>query len=325
MKETDYAYAVAYTRTLENKMLTKTDIEALINCATVQDALNILSDRDYGITSEYSKYNIDEMLKDEIIKAWNEVSFAAPKGNQLYIFLYQNDFHNLKTILKCMFSNTPWKPLVLYPCSVDPELIFKAFSVKNYSDLPEFLREVAGEAYELLARTRDGQLMEILLDKTQFKILRKAAKDSKSKFLINWVDLNATIINMKTALRAALSKQNGSFLKEALIPCDGINLLKLLDASVQGYSDVVSVIEQAGFVDAAQAATESLQEFEKWSDNYKIDQLKLVRNKAFGIEPIFAFLIGKRYEITCISLILSGIANGLKTELIRERLRDLYV
>lgn len=321
----DYTYAVAYTRTLENKMLSKNDMELLINCEDLESAIKFLSDKGYGNGKEYSKSNMVDMLKDEIKKSWSEVEFAVNNDRIIDIFLYRNDFHNLKTVLKAVFSNVDWEPFVLEPCIVPVKVLFDAISVKDYNKLPEFLREPAINAYKLLAKTQDGQLMEILLDKSQFSVLKKAALNLKSEFLINFIDLNASIVNMKIALRAAKNNQRHTLLKEAFVPCNGINSSKLLEAVNHGYTEVVNVIEHSGYIDASQAAAESMESFEKWCDNRQIEELKSVKNKPFGIEPILSFLVGKRYEIMCVRLILSGLANGAKKDLIRERLRELYV
>ena len=48
MKDTHYAYAVAYMKTLENKMLTGNDYEALLSAPDFNTALKIIADKGYG-------------------------------------------------------------------------------------------------------------------------------------------------------------------------------------------------------------------------------------------------------------------------------------
>lgn len=324
MRETEYTYAVAYTRTLENKMLKKTDMEMLINCNNIKSVEEFLIEKGYGSSNDYKK-NIYDILKDEMIKIYNEIKFAVPRNSKIEMFLYPNDFHNLKTILKAVFSNTQWESVILEPYNVDPKLIFDAISTNQYNLLPEFIRQSAINAYEVLAKTQDGQLIEVMLDKDLFIILKDKAKEFNNKFLIDLLEIDIMIINMKIALRAAKNKQNYSFLKSAFIPCESINVSKLLDAAMNSYSEVINVIEQSGFKEAANAVSESMISFEKWCDNKKIEKLKSIKNNSFGISPVIAFLIGKKNEIMCIRLIISGINSGIKKDLIRERLRDLYV
>ena len=178
MRETEYTYAVAYTRTLENKMLKKTDMEMLINCNNIKSVEEFLIEKGYGSSNDYKK-NIYDILKDEMIKIYNEIKFAVPRNSKIEMFLYPNDFHNLKTILKAVFSNTQWESVILEPYNVDPKLIFDAISTNQYNLLPEFIRQSAINAYEVLAKTQDGQLIEVMLDKDLFIILKSLVRGSR--------------------------------------------------------------------------------------------------------------------------------------------------
>ena len=56
-----------------------------------------------------------------------------------------------------------------------------------------------------------------------------------------------------------------------------------------------------------------------------MEYIKKAKMKSFGFEPILAFLIGKEFELQTIRIILSGKQNNIPAEIIRERLRDLYI
>ena len=318
MKETKYAYAAAYTRTLENKMLTKSDLEVLINMPSADAVLKHLADSGYG-------GGIGDILKNELKHVWNEVKFACPEGAPIDILLYQNDFHNLKSILKAVFSRIPYEALMLEPYTIEPKIIYDAISTGKLENLPGILQKSAAEAFNILARSNDGQLAEIVLDKAVFLLMAKTAEQSKDTFLIDWVDLCTAILNMKIALRGAYSGRSREFLNSAMLPCAKISLEALLDAAAHGVPAVLNVFEHSGFEGSSAAALKSVSEFEKWCDNRQMDYLKAVRYKPLGFEPLLGFLVGKQVELQSIRIILSGLGNGISTEILRERLRDLYV
>ena len=56
-----------------------------------------------------------------------------------------------------------------------------------------------------------------------------------------------------------------------------------------------------------------------------MEYIKKAKLLCFGFEPILAFLIGKEYELQAVRIILSGKINGVPVEIIKERLRDMYV
>ena len=157
MKETEYAYAVAYTHTLENRMLTKADYEALLNISSLEEALRFLSDKGYGGNGGTERnLNAEIMLKEELSFTWSEVRKACPKDAPIHILLYQNDFHNLKTILKAVFSGADYKNLMLAPYTISPDVIHRAIAEGKPESLPDIFKNPAVQAYQILAR--EGEL-----------------------------------------------------------------------------------------------------------------------------------------------------------------------
>ncbi len=322
MHETEYAYAVAYMKTLENKMLTKNEIESLITAKDVISALKILTDRGFG-KSATNYQTADALLKDELEKVWEEAKNACPEEAPLDMLLYKNDFHNLKTILKASIYSNDWKELVLRPCVVEPQLIADAIKKVNFEDLPEFMRDTAKNGFMLITKTGDGQLFEIFVDKSQLLKVSEYAIKTGNKFLIEWVRLETEISNMKIAARCV--GRSKDFIQNAIIYTDEINPDKLIDAALVSVDEVSHVISNMGYSKAADALSISFAEFEKCCDNLKIEYIKSAKNKFFGFEPILAFLIGKEFELQALRIILSCKQNDVDVDIIRERLRELYV
>ena len=322
MHETEYAYAVAYIKTLENKMLSQNEIEALIAANDVDSAMKLLVDKGFGKSSKiYSQ--ADELLKDELEKIWDEARNACPREAPLDIILYKNDFHNLKTILKSSIYGVSWENLILRPCTVEPELIDESIKSYNFENLPEFIRDIAKNGYQLVTKTGDGQLFEIYVDKSQLEVLYELAKLSKNKFLTEWTKLEVLIADMKILARCV--GRNKDFIENAIVLVDGINIEMLIEAALVSVQELAAAFTQIGYPKAADALLVSFAEFEKWCDNQKINFIKKAKNKFFGFEPIMAFLIGKEYELQALRIILSGKHNDVDVDIIRERLRELYV
>ncbi len=322
MHETEYAYAVAYMKTLENKMLSQSEIESLIVANDVKSAIRILTDKGFGKNSK-TYYNADELLKDELEKIWDEAKNACPEESPLDIILYKNDFHNLKTILKASVYGVMWENLMIRPCTVEPQRIDDAIKSSDFESLPEFIRNVLKNGYELITTTGDGQLFEIYVDKSQLTVMKEYADLSKSEFLKEWVKIEILIANMKILARCV--GRNREFIENAVIPIKDVNIEKLIDAALISSQELAEAFSRIGYSKAADALMVNFAEFEKWCDNYKINFIKKAKNKFFGFEPIMAFLIGKEYELQTLRIILSGKQNDISVDIIRERLRELYV
>lgn len=303
-------------------MLSANELESLIAAQNTEEAIKILTDKGYGLNISGNE-TIDEILKGELEKAWTEAKNVCPEGAPLDILLYQNDFHNLKTILKASICGVSWEHLVLKPCIQDPEKISEAVKSVNFDDLDEFIRDTAKTAYNLICETNDGQLVEVYLDKKVWRKMLEKSISVKNEFLSGWINLNILIANMKIAVRSyGKSKE---FIKNAMIESDELNTDKLIEAALLGKEEVIETISSLGFPEAAELLEKSFSDFEKWCDNKKMEYIKKAKLKSFGFEPILAFLIGKEFELQAVRIILSGKQNNVPTEIIRERLGDLYV
>lgn len=313
LKDVEYAYAVAYIKTLENKMLSRADIESLINAPGIDSAMKLLNDRGFeGQTPQL-------LLKNALERSWEAAYEVCPEEAPIDILMYENDFHNLKTILKAKVSDTDWSGMVLKPSVIAPELISEAVKNSDFSLLPEFIRETAAGAYKLITTTMDGQLAEIYIDKAEHIAVYERAKKEKNAFLTDWAILLATLTNMKTAFRCAVSKKSKDFTKNALVPINGAMSDSLLKA------DSAEDVKQVILSQFDSADVSSIGAFERWCDNKKLSFVRTAKGQSFGFLPILAFLVGKSFEIQTLRIILSCKQSGVDEQIIRERLRDLYV
>lgn len=307
MKDVEYVYAVSYIKTLENKMLSRSDMQALISADGVDSAKRFLTE--HGWRGERT----DELLKNELESAWKKAYEVCPKEAPIDLLLYENDFHNLKTVLKALVQNEKWEKMTLSPYTVSPADIETAIKSKNTDELPDHLKKVTEEAYKLITSTMDGQLAEIFIDKAEHIAVLEGAKRTKSEFLIGWAELLIELSDYKTAWRCALGKKTADFVKNALIrPKDALldNVGAVIEEIKKNYPD---------------ADTETISAFEKWCDNKKLTYVKRAKAESFGFAPIMAFLIGKSFEVQAVRIILTCKENGLSEEIIKERLRDAYV
>lgn len=326
MKDTRFAYSVAYMRTLENKMLEQSDVDSMLSMDDFAGAAKFLADRGYGggVLPE-GKRGIDEMLKAELEKAWEEIREACPEGAPIDVLLYQNDFQNLKTILKAVFGDEPWESLMLYPVTVEPELVHRAISENNMEILPPLLKKSAETAYELLAASGDGRRAEMLIDRAAFAAMEAEARRAKNPFLLKWVGLWALLSNLKIAVRAAREQRDKVFISESMLPGGAFDAEIIAGAAAQGETTLLSVLLESGYGDAARAAEHSMSELEKWADNTLMEFVRDEKNRSFGFEPLLAFLFGKKAEIQAVRIVLYGLLNHIPRNALKERLREMYV
>ena len=90
---TKYANAVAAIRAMENSLLSRNDLDQLINTATKTERENIVASKRGSGAEELTLEGV-----------WETIRAYAPDCRELEILLYRNDFHNLKAALKSMIA-----------------------------------------------------------------------------------------------------------------------------------------------------------------------------------------------------------------------------
>ncbi len=321
MKNTDYAYSVSYIRAIENKLLSAADIESLITAQSFAEAARILSDRGYSDTP-VTEENLSSVLDKQMQKAWEEVLWTLPEQNIFEIFIFKNDFHNLKAVLKAVFSGHKQpERFVTEPATVDFNIITKAMAENDFSLLPEMLRKPAQNAYDILKRTSDGQLLESVIDKARMDYILQYAQSTKNEFLIGLVRLENTMTDIKIAQRCSKTGKDKEFMKISLSEGSYINRDLIIKAALEG--SVCEYLKESGFSSASDALGRGYSEFEKYSDNLILEYMKNSKFVNLGIEPLIAYIYNKQNEVLTVRVIMAAKLNNIEEAVIRNKIRGV--
>lgn len=320
MNKFDYAYAVAYIRAIENKLLSGSEIESLIASKSASDALKILSDKGYG-TPPAEPESFETLLSERMSRAWEDVNFAAPPGASLDILLYKNDFHNMKAALKGVPTGVKdYAPYVLSPGTVDLELMISSVIKADFSILPEMLAPCAAEAYDVLSRTGDSQLCDVIIDRACMDYTLKTAVGSHNEFLKGYISLLNTLSDIKTALRSALTSKSADFMERAVSGGFLPDREELIKAALGGVQDLSEFLRKSGYSELSDAMDISAEEFEKASERAVAEYIKKSASVTFGIEPLISYIYKMQLEIQNVRIILSGKLNDFSEGQIRDKI-----
>lgn len=314
MSETKYASAVAAIKAMESSLLTFNDIEQLISVKSSSEAEAILASK-----------NASSVNLESLADIWDMINSYAPDSDELKILLYKNDFHNLKAVLKSIISNRDPKVYYIEPSNIPLDDFIKAFSLKEYDMLPKYLRETAGEAYDLITRTLDGQLSDSLIDTAALNAMQKSAYEFGGEFIQQYASLTTVCADIKTAYRCSLMGKSRAFTETAICGSKELDKESLVRASLGGTDSLFSYLEGTSYNESAALLKESAAQYEKWCDDVLMELAESARLQAFGIEPLAAYYIAKEAEIKNIRIINVCKEFGADKEIIMERMRKLYV
>jgi len=298
MKDTDFAYAVARIRAREPDLMRAADMEQLLSAPDPAAAESLLAGKGYPV-----ELGLDAALHAKAARAWQLVAEllpqpgAAPPGTGILDFLIvKNDFHNLKAQVKAIFTAGGAESYLVRPTVFDPDEVGELLRAKRFAGLPACMAACAQEAYELLARTMDGQLADAVIDRQCLETILAMA--GGSAFAAGLAEKICAFANARIALRAEKTHKLG-LLEQAL--CS---------------------------VPAAEIPAEAKQssaEFEKYCDDALMEYALPAKWKCFGPEPLIAYFLAVEAEIKTVRIVMACRQHGAAADEIRKRVRRLYV
>lgn len=322
MADNQYIYAVARIRTKEMTLLDRLTIEQLMSSKSYQECLRLLGDKGWGKTGNEAA---EELLTIERDKTWEVISELVDDMSVFNTFLIANDFHNLKAAIKMVYLNHEVPKIFISYGTISTELIVRAVKEHDFSLLPEYMRDSAQEAYEVLFHTGDSQLCDCILDRASLTATYDSGKNSGNEVLLQYAELKVSASNINIAIRGEKTGKKKEFFERSMAECKSLDKSKLITAALIGLDAIYEYLSATDYLQAVEAIKESPSSFERWCDNMIIGHIKPQKYNSFSISPLAAYILARENEIKSVRIILSGKLNGLSDSSVRERLRDMYV
>ncbi|MEG0615247.1 MAG: V-type ATPase subunit [Oscillospiraceae bacterium] len=323
MPETEYTYAVARIRSKELNLLTSQTVEQLLAAKSYDECIRILTEKGWG--SSEKQGTADSILTYENNATWDLISELVDDMSVFDVFLYANDYHNLKAAIKLVCTNSSAEGAFIKHGTVDYETIYKAVKENQLDLLPESMREVENEAFKALLHTGDGQLCDVIVDKAALDAIYAAGNASKNDLIKEYAELTVAAADIKTAVRCQKTGKKIDFIERALAKCNSLDINILAKAAAGGIDEIYTYLDYTVYSDAVQALKQSPSAFERWCDNLIIWHIRPQKYNPFTVGPLAAYILARENEIKTVRVILSGKLNGLPESTIRERMREMYV
>lgn len=322
MKDTDYAYAVARIRANECRLLPGAVLDEMAGAPSYDAAVRRLGE--YGWT-DGSETDLSLLLRREGEKLWLLMKETVKDRSELQVLTALNDFYNVKAALKSMLTDADPSPYYVQPTLLDLDALTDAVSRHAFEKLDLPLAQAAKQAYEAATRTESGQSADVIIDAAALHCLSLQADETNCRMLADILRFLCDSTNIKIAVRCARTGKDRSFVESAVGPCHSIDRDALCAAAMQGEEAVLALLETGVYRAGAEALKKSTTAFEKWCDDSVIELCRSAKYEFFGFAPIAAYYYAKSTEIKTVRIILSAKQAGVANDIIRERVRKLYV
>lgn len=333
MNPMQFTQVIPRLRVLETRLLDKAKIDRMIDGDSANEALKVLQESEYaGVMTGVKRPEDYEMVLARELKRVYELMYdASPVKSLVDIMGIKYDYHNIKVILKGMFLQKDFSHMLITVGMIDVQTLKHSIENNNLGDLNETMKEGIIKAKEVFEETKDPQAIDIILDNTMFKEMREIAKKIDDKFVDKYVKVTIDSTNIKTLLRVKKQKKDKDFLEEVIIEggeIDKDTLISMLYDAPENISNKLAFTDygeiiRLGVEDFTKSG--SVNELEKLVDNYIMNMMKEAKYIPFGVEPLLAYIYAKETEIKIVRIIMVGKLNNISGEVIRERLRDIYV
>lgn len=315
VKDTQYAYAVAKVRAVEGGLLDKAKLARLADAGGLEEVVKLLREAGYPA----AEGGWEAMLSGRMAEAYAFLRDISPVAETFDIFLVQNDYHNVKVLLKAEFLGENRDGLLKSTGRFEPARLKAAVADRVLGGFPETLRRAVSGAIDVYDRTGDPQESDMLLDAAAFQEMSLLAEQSGSGFVASLVAVLADLTNIRTFGRVKMMGRGYDFLRRALVPGGTIAEMRFLSDTGAQLADIVAGTPYADLDTSGIAA------LERSADEYLARYARNARFVTFGIEPLVAYLLAVQSEVRQVRIVLTGKANGLAPEVIKERLRETYV
>lgn len=322
IKETEYIYASARVHAAMGRLIGADKLEAAISAKDASEAEALLG--------ELGGEDGGDKFSAALASAYNFIESVTPVESVLEYFRHIYDCNNIKAALKCHIRGIEPEEMLFSFGKVSIDEIKKMPSTLDFSALPENMREGAREAYDAFVKTKNPQLIDIILDKACFADMLAAAQKSGDDFLVELARTKIDLTNITMSIRSV--RMGGGYneievLSSSLVDGGNIGKEKLLEASKVGEDDIAELLYRTPYASLGTLIEEkaSLSRIECECDNIYMKLVRQTKYVPFGASVLCAFLIATEYQLKNLRMILAGKKAGLSADTIRERVRLSYV
>lgn len=323
--EYDYVFPSVLIRSKEVHLLGRSDLEKVAEQASVADAMKVLAE--YG----YAGADADAALSAKLAEAYELVFSILPEDPGMKLFLYPNDYHNAKVLLKAEALKQDPAAFTADISSIPMDKMEEAIRKREFAIMSAFMKEAISAASESFAKTGDPQEIDMILDRACFADMLAEAEKLGNEFVIGYVKLLIDILNMGAFIRLRKIGKSKNFFDKVFLGGGTFEEDFFKGAYEESFASIADKVRYAGFGDVFTVGAEEVSQtgsfstLEKIFDNLKIEYAKKCKYESFGLETTAAFLIATEMEVKNLRIILAGLGAKMSAEQIAERLRETYV
>lgn len=321
----DYLYAGARIKALENNLLTENQMEVLLSAKSYDEAIHNLHETFLGL---YLAQNRDTplpyILEMVVSDAKSLLKSIAPKPDLLNILWLKYDFYNLAAIVKgfqkglepekieaLCFKSGIYKPINLIEA-------YKNKNLQRYNSL--FKRSV-----DKAESVNEVSEVDRIMNMAYFESAKEIAVESEDQFLNDYVKLIIDFFNIQANLRALSHGTPGKSPRPIYVQGGTVPKTRLDDRD--------SLLRAIGRIGPANLWEDAIREYretgsyaliETTFDNRIKTFIREKGNETFSIASLYSYFQAIKNNVQIVRTILVGKHSELPEHELRKTVRTRY-
>jgi len=258
-------------------------------------------------------------LDRELKGTYKEVRYFCPEPELIDLFWLENDFYNLKVLLKAHFQekfspeNSPFlKPPLSEAGTLDLALLEESIVKEDFTELTSEVKNLLQEIFSLMENSHSSQFIDNFLNKQFFQWLVLKMKKYADPFLARLIQLQIDSFNIKALFRLKLWGGERASPEEVFVEGGIIDKQRLLWIISH---PLKALDEEFRNTDYREAIKEALEEWEKGKSLFSLDKFfdeHILRHTycgfyiTLGREPLINYIFLKKQEIKRLRTILGS-------------------
>jgi len=331
MSRDNYLYAAGVIRYLENKLLNGTDVERMVDAPDLTAAYKVFHDTDYFdnvLDVAASDYN--QALEADLRQTKEKITEMTPDDILLRLLFLRHDFHNLKLAFKELKSGKDLSEFYSPLGNEEPVNVKAAVNGETEHSLGEYFINIVNQVAAQFSGDAVGPAdIDRVVDQAYFKAYQETGRAVKSSWLNQLVERQIDIANIKIFLRAKLMGFDAANIAKEIIP-SGTLAVSVFTEIAELDADEALPRLRFHLARGAQIAIDhylkdgSLEQLEKHLENFELEYVREAKFIDYGPELVVAYYMAKKNAIRNVRLIMTGKANKLPAEEIKQLTREIY-
>ena len=283
-------FAIGYISFLESKLISNSNLKKLKEIKTMKEFSDFLKKIKYEVSAFSCYEDFENKLNLKLNKTLTEIFEISPKIDEFYYTFCENDFVNLKILLKLELFNVEEINLSAKPSILNPEKIYE-FLKTNYNEKAIYpFEKTFKEIKKFTLKNTNIKVLDVLIDKKTYEFLINLTKNNT--FLNERTKLKISLKNICFCNRFLSYSNNLKELKNCLIENGLIEKEKILNSAEKGSNETLKLLEE--FKIKSKINSENLEEtceeiLNNFDENFYFDCLSYV--------PIFLYIKNLKKEV----------------------------